>query len=169
VQVFRLDENADCKDMLLKLGVFERATDNATHHAHAHAQQSGLAPPEVLEQGEAAWTLASDVWCFGVLVWKLFSGERSSLAASPSSDYFLSEGLFDGTIPAIAKPELCPNALWELAQRCTATQPTDRPSMSEVRSELDRLLLQVSEKPAAEEEELVEEMLADVATGWFDS
>lgn len=160
VQVFQLDEQGDCSDVMVKLVGFESVTNNADDMMPW--QSLGLLPPEVIEQGNTAWSQSSVVWCFGVLVWKLFSSKRSLLVANSSFDFAISEGLHSGPIPAVAKPDQCPAATWQLAQKCIAVQPADRPSMQEIRKELDRLLLQLRLKQARNEEQ--QERRKDIVT-----
>lgn len=155
VQVYCLDEHVDCSEIMIKLGGFDLAAEQKAAEAlnTCQAMTAGLTPPEVFELGHSAWTKASDVWCFGMLIWKMYSGKRSFLCASPSLDFALSEGLYTGLISSITKPELCPEGAWQLVQRCMVAVEEDRPSMQEVRRELDRLLLQLRMKQARDEEQ----------------
>lgn len=144
VQVYRLNDQRDCTEIMVKLGEFDHATDERD------SPLEGLVPPEVLESRADLWSQASDIWCFGVMI---FSGKQKFIAASPLFDSTLSEGLFDGMIPPLAKPSLCPEEVWQLANKCMARQCTDRPTLTQVRGVLDHLLSCLHAKQAGKQEQ----------------
>lgn len=110
---------------------------------------NGLQPPEVLEQGtEEAWSPAGDVWCYGMLIWKLFSGNLFLLKSNVQFDYAFCQGLHEGIISPLAKPIICPKPVWQLAQKCLTQNRKDRPSMQEVRKELDSVMQQLRQRQA---------------------
>lgn len=131
--------------VLVKLGGFHRAvfTNAVTETAEGTSivrLTSGLIPPELLLQGrnEAAWTTPGDVWCFGIVIWKICSRTTAIVSTNDTFDYAFSLGLHEG-INVLSKPQACSDSLWQLARRCLVKQSHERPSMQQVCDELRRL------------------------------
>ncbi|KAG8903748.1 hypothetical protein FRB99_002806 [Tulasnella sp. 403] len=89
----------------------------------------GYAAPETLERGEL--TPASDVYTFGAVVLEVMSGKR---AFGHLSTIVAMRHLLDGGVPQPEDHPLLPgdSYLWTIMNQCWASDPKDRPSMSEV-------------------------------------
>jgi len=62
IQVFRLEVQNDCNEVLVKLGGFNRVADLSQVVADCSLPwKSGLVPPEVMQQGARAWSPSGDV------------------------------------------------------------------------------------------------------------
>lgn len=139
--------NADtcARPILVKVGGFHRAVftkeDETAKVSLCRQQWTGFVPPEVVSrnQSEAVWSIAGDVWCFGILIWKICSRKEEMITADAAFDYIFSLGLHEGTC-LLAKPPACPDSLWQLALRCLAKQPRDRPSLQQVHAQLTQLV-----------------------------
>lgn len=79
VQVFNFSVLEDCNDIVVKLRGLEHAAEQAT----LMTPIVGLTPPETFKPRQEAFSTASDVWCFGILFWKVYCGMKSLIAAIP--------------------------------------------------------------------------------------
>lgn len=91
--------------------------------------------PEVLETG--SYSIESDAWAFGVLLWELFSEGKLPHYMLGAAD--VRKGVINGTA-RLAQPASMPDGVWALAQRCMLNAREARPSFPDIRSEIVRLL-----------------------------
>ncbi|GAB4814999.1 hypothetical protein N2152v2_002045 [Parachlorella kessleri] len=106
------------------LGAQDTGVDTSSCGTPSHAA------PEVLSQSRM--TKHGDVYAFGIIAWELVAGEDpypGMLAVQ-----IILQVVQHGYRPA--RPDFCPDPLWELMQRCWASEPHNRPSFSEVVEEL---------------------------------
>jgi serine/threonine protein kinase len=83
----------------------------------------------------------SDVWAFGVTAWELLTGGDVPYAFIESNEA-VAERVCGGE--RLARPTECPDALWTLLQRMWAERPADRPTFTDVASELAALTTSTS-------------------------
>ena len=99
---------------------------------------SSWTPPETLLP-PYNYSMFSDIWSFGCLIWECFSeGERpfGSFSASELSKMFAGPSW-----KSLSKPTSCPDALYELMSYCCSKEaPQTRPWFSQITSFLDNLI-----------------------------
>uniref|UniRef100_A0A670JUI7 Tyrosine-protein kinase n=1 Tax=Podarcis muralis TaxID=64176 RepID=A0A670JUI7_PODMU len=86
--------------------------------------------PEALSHGR--YSSESDVWSFGILLWEAFS-----LGATPypnMTNHQTREAVEKGMRLSI--PDLCPEVVYQLMQKCWEYEPQNRPSFSTIHQEL---------------------------------
>ncbi|XP_077775254.1 tyrosine-protein kinase Fes/Fps isoform X2 [Podarcis muralis] len=86
--------------------------------------------PEALIHGR--YSSESDVWSFGILLWEAFS-----LGATPypnMTNHQTREAVEKGMRLSI--PDLCPEVVYQLMQKCWEYEPQNRPSFSTIHQEL---------------------------------
>ena len=93
-----------------------------------------LAPEAILED---EYSTKSDVWAFGCFVWEVFS--LGDLPHKHRVDEEVLQALHNGDCILADKPVGCPQELWDLVQRCTLHSPTNRPSFTEICTNLGDL------------------------------
>lgn len=74
-------------------------------------------------------------WSFGVLLWEIYS-----LAARPYvgvQNYEIASHVREGQ--RLAKPALCPDAVYVLMQQCWSIEPGHRPAFATLTVEIHRL------------------------------
>lgn len=86
--------------------------------------------PECLKEGK--YNITTDVWAYGVVAWEIFaygiqpySGLNDVEAYNCITSYQLLE-----------KPKECPDAVYQLMQRCWSKEPSLRPLFSEIMTSL---------------------------------
>ncbi|XP_034988068.1 tyrosine-protein kinase Fes/Fps [Zootoca vivipara] len=86
--------------------------------------------PEALSHGR--YSSESDVWSFGILLWEAFS-----LGATPYPNMtnqqtreFVEKGM------RLSIPDLCPEVVYQLMEKCWEYEPQNRPSFSTIHQEL---------------------------------
>lgn len=83
--------------------------------------------PEALEH--MTYTLATDVWAFGILLWEIFSGGKMPYAGMTNAqtrDEVIRKGY---RMPC---PNNCPEQVYELMLECWKYAEADRPTMSDI-------------------------------------
>ncbi|KAL5473851.1 hypothetical protein EMCRGX_G028413 [Ephydatia muelleri] len=84
---------------------------------------------------ESKFSIKSDVWSFGIVLWELYSYGRSPYPSIMVDDVL--EELENGYV--IDQPDACPDGVYELMCKCWEMEPADRPSFQSL-----QLLLQQS-------------------------
>lgn len=85
-----------------------------------------LSPEAALE---ADYSTKSDVWAYGIFMWEVL--HLADLPHKNRTDEELLKGLRAGDI-TLEFSEHCPNEMIDLARRCTAENPNDRPCFTEI-------------------------------------
>ena len=83
--------------------------------------------PEALLDNE--YSIKSDVWAFGVFCWEMFT--LGDMPYKKRSDEEVRKGLMNGDC-ILDPPPNCPKEMHEVIEKCTAENPKDRPSFSEL-------------------------------------
>ncbi|XP_069673156.1 insulin-like peptide receptor isoform X2 [Periplaneta americana] len=118
------------EDLTVKIGDFGMTRDIYESDYYRKGTK-GLLPvrwmaPESLKDG--VFTSYSDVWSYGVVLW-----EMATLASQPyqglSNDQVL-RYVIDGGV--MARPENCPDRLYQLMRLCWQHRPGDRPPFMEI-------------------------------------
>ncbi|PAV84342.1 hypothetical protein WR25_08956 [Diploscapter pachys] len=94
--------------------------------------------PEAFANSE--FSSKSDVWSFGVTLYEFYSLGQRPYHDIASSDLmaYLKEG------NRLPKPELCPDEMYELMEKCWSINPEDRLSFDELKSEISKCLLMIT-------------------------
>eukprot|EP00912_Choanoflagellata_sp_UC4_P000255 UC4_evm1s160 len=122
-------------------------------------------PPGTEETFSQGWTIKSDVWQFGLLLYELWSGAKIPYGKSWFSDsisrstcFLLQKGQY------LPKPINCPPEVYDIILSCWKVVPDDRPSFES----LHKVLLSVSEFDLDLEEYSTEDEVIDrVLSGKF--
>lgn len=93
-----------------------------------------LSPEAVLE---ADYSTKSDVWAYGVFMWEVI--HLADIPHQGRSDEELLKGLKAGDV-SLEFSEHCPNEMIDLVRKCTAENPKDRPSFTEIRNSVAELV-----------------------------
>ncbi|XP_046844069.1 tyrosine-protein kinase ABL1-like isoform X2 [Xenia sp. Carnegie-2017] len=89
--------------------------------------------PEALAYNE--FTVKSDVWAFGVLLWEI-----ATYGISPYPGLDLSQ-VYDKLLTGyrMQAPAGCPDEVYQLMRKCWEFEPMDRPSFKEIHKELNEM------------------------------
>lgn len=95
--------------------------------------------PECILQGR--FTTASDVWAYGVTLWEILTLAREHPYSDITDEEVISkmQALFhrpDSAFTALPQPETCPDDLYQLMLRCWRKELEERPSFTELHSDL---------------------------------
>lgn len=85
---------------------------------------------------KATYTVKTDVWSFGVVLWELLT--RGSTPYPDISNWDVRSYLQAGR--RMAKPDACPEEIYELMLRCWSENPDERPTFAEVYNDLHSML-----------------------------
>lgn len=91
---------------------------------------------ECLNQRKPKFTIKSDVWSFGVVLWEIFT-----LGAYPYeefNDFELLKHILNGG--RLHQPSNCPSILFELMKQCWSDKMTNRPSFRHLEEQLEDIL-----------------------------
>ena len=91
-------------------------------------------PPEALLYGK--FTVKSDVWSFGVLVWEVYTYGRQPY--SGMSNYEVIDRVKTGQI--LDCPDLCPAPIYEVMKSSWTRVPSKRPTMDSIVNRMGKLL-----------------------------
>jgi serine/threonine protein kinase len=85
------------------------------------------APPEVMTRGK--WSEKSDVWAWGVTAWETFTDGLVPYGVLTSP-----HDVRDLVLRAenLARPQGCPDRVWEVIESCWAPDPAARPTFAEI-------------------------------------
>jgi serine/threonine protein kinase len=102
--------------------------------------------PELLRTGPV-FSLKSDVWSFGVLLWECFSGGRLPYYYYPETREVVKAVADRQETPS--RPESCPAEVFKVMESCWAQRGRDRPSFQELHAALVCLQAQLPDELAA--------------------
>lgn len=92
-------------------------------------------PPEAL--AHSRYSIYSDIWSFGVLLWEVFSlGDRpyNHLSNAKAAECILRHQFLE-------RPTHCPEVIYEVMKSCWMVEPGERKAFNEVQDELINCLL----------------------------
>lgn len=87
--------------------------------------------------GNQVFTIKSDVWSFGILLWEIFTlGDNPYPAIEANKQFYnlLKSGY------RMEKPSLCPNSIYALMQQCWNVNPLSRPSFTRLAEKLGLMI-----------------------------
>ncbi|KAG7273689.1 hypothetical protein CRUP_017442 [Coryphaenoides rupestris] len=116
--------------LLVKIGDFGMSrdiysTDYYRVGGHTSLPVRWMPPESVLYR---RFTVASDVWSFGVVLWEVFTSGRKPW--SQLSDTEVMECLVQGAV--LDRPGACPQEVYDIMLGCWQTDPQLRPNIQEV-------------------------------------
>ena len=101
-------------------------------------------PPEALMYGK--FTLKSDVWSYGVLMWEVYSYGRQPHTGI--SNYEVIDRIKEGRL--LESPTHCPPAIFDIMKSCWTRSPARRATMDTIWSRLNQLNKSEKDSNAAE-------------------
>ncbi|CAK6981350.1 macrophage colony-stimulating factor 1 receptor 2 [Scomber scombrus] len=108
--------------------------DNYIVQGNARLPVKWMAPESIFQ---CVYTVQSDVWSYGVLLWEIFS-----LGKSPYPNVAVDTNFYkmikDGR--HMAQPDFAPAEMYQLMTLCWSFEPTDRPTFKMIGQLIDRLL-----------------------------
>uniref|UniRef100_A0A8C2WZ46 receptor protein-tyrosine kinase n=1 Tax=Cyclopterus lumpus TaxID=8103 RepID=A0A8C2WZ46_CYCLU len=111
-----------------------RNDDSYIVQGNARLPVKWMAPESIFQ---CVYTVQSDVWSYGVLLWETFS-----LGKSPYPNVAVDTNFYkmiqDGR--HMDKPDFAPDEMFQLMTLCWSLEPTDRPTFSMIGQLIDRLL-----------------------------
>lgn len=118
-------------------------------------------PPEALMYGK--FTVKSDVWSYGVLMWEVYSYGRQPHTGV--SNYEVIDRIKEGRL--LECPAHCPPAIFDIMKSCWTRSPAKRATMETVWSRLNQLnkFGQAAEKESEAAEGYLNLAFADVISG----
>ncbi|KAG8436181.1 hypothetical protein GDO86_007329 [Hymenochirus boettgeri] len=127
-----LDETFHVKvaDFGLARDVFDKEYYSVRRHKNARLPVKWMALESLQTQ---KFTTKSDVWSFGVLLWELMT--RGAPPYPDVDPYDITRYLYRGR--RLPQPEYCPDTLYSLMLMCWSPQPDERPSFSQLVSEME--------------------------------
>ena len=102
----------------------------STHGASLAGPIRWMAPESLQRR---MYSLKSDVWAFGVLVWEILTLGLVPYHAIPT-DEAVAAAVVSGR--RLERPEHCPEAVWAVLVSCWLARAKDRPTMSEIYAKL---------------------------------
>ena len=132
VLVFAIDDDAaNASGVLVKIADYGLAMDASTYfYASGDVLPMRWMSPEAILRRK--FSEKSDVFAFGVLLWELWS--YAELPFSFFSDAQVGQMVTGGE--RLAMPRGCPQAAYDLMQRCWAQMPASRPTFAELYDDL---------------------------------
>ncbi|XP_078358382.1 uncharacterized protein LOC144643110 isoform X2 [Oculina patagonica] len=128
-----------CEDNLVKISDFGLTRDVYESCEYQKAQSAGKLPIKwmALESlYENIYTTQSDVWSYGIVLWELITlGGSPYPGISGREIYKLLKNGY-----RMEKPETCSQQLYQIMFSCWAANPEDRPSFTDLRNDLEKLL-----------------------------
>ena len=124
-------------DMICKVASFNKALclEHDETHRLCHSQPVAIRwqPPEVLRN--KAFSIKSDVWSFGVLLFEVFS--FSSNPYPDMSKEQVKSHVMSGN--KMSKPKDCPEEIYQIMQSCFEFNVTERPSFCHLHQQLQNI------------------------------
>ncbi|MFT7796282.1 macrophage colony-stimulating factor 1 receptor 1-like [Arapaima gigas] len=128
---------ADCR--VAKICDFGLARDimndsNYVVKGNARLPVKWMAPESIFD---CVYTVQSDVWSYGVLLWEIFSLGKNPYPGIPVDTIFY-EMIRDGY--QMAQPEFAPQEIYKIIKMCWNLDPTDRPTFQNIVQLMESLL-----------------------------
>lgn len=92
-------------------------------------------PPEAVLEGD--YSTKSDVWSYGVYMWEVFT--LADLPYAHQADDDVLKGLQRSQSMTLSLPSDCPLDVAQLVRRCMSSEPTDRPSFTEITATIGQM------------------------------
>ncbi|XP_041807711.1 macrophage colony-stimulating factor 1 receptor 2 [Chelmon rostratus] len=111
-----------------------RNDDSYIVQGNARLPVKWMAPESIFQ---CVYTVQSDVWSYGVLLWEIFSLGKSpypNVAVDTNFYKMIKEGRH------MNQPEFAPAEMYQLMKLCWSLEPTDRPTFKMIGQLIDRLL-----------------------------
>ena len=92
------------------------------------------------------FSVKSDAWSFGVTVWEIFTLCQSLPYSEMSDDHVIADAISGENRKILAKPEHCPDEVYDVLGRCFVHDPSVRADFEEIYSRLFVIYTTHSEK-----------------------
>ncbi|XP_035480871.2 macrophage colony-stimulating factor 1 receptor 2 isoform X2 [Scophthalmus maximus] len=111
-----------------------RNDDSYIVQGNARLPVKWMAPESIFQ---CVYTVQSDVWSYGVLLWEIFSlgkGPYPNVAVDTNFYKMIKDGRH------MAQPDFAPAEMYQLMTLCWSLEPTDRPTFKTIGQLINRLL-----------------------------
>ncbi|XP_068709736.1 uncharacterized protein [Montipora foliosa] len=128
-----------CDDHLVKISDFGLTRDVYESCEYHKAQSGGKLPIKwmaIESLFDNVYTTESDVWSYGILLWELITLGSSPYPGIAGRD--IHKLIRNGY--RMDKPENCSQQIYQLMMSCWAANPKDRPSFTDLRNDLEKML-----------------------------
>ncbi|KAG9339829.1 hypothetical protein JZ751_022507 [Albula glossodonta] len=99
-----------------------------------------MAPESIFD---CVYTVQSDVWSYGILLWEIFTLGKSPYPGVPVDTRFY-QMIKDGY--QMCKPDFAPEEIYAIMKTCWNLEPTDRPAFSKIVQTMEELFQDSSEQ-----------------------
>merc|ERR1711934_1321979 len=93
------------------------------------------------------YSLKSDVWAFGVLLWEIMTSGFLPYNTI-GEDREVAQAVLAGE--RLQKPDKCPDGVYAIMQSCWHRRPKDRPDILDIHAELQEAFVEASTKSGTE-------------------
>uniref|UniRef100_A0A3Q3WWH0 receptor protein-tyrosine kinase n=1 Tax=Mola mola TaxID=94237 RepID=A0A3Q3WWH0_MOLML len=116
-----------------------RNDDSYIVQGNARLPVKWMAPESIFQ---CVYTVQSDVWSYGVLLWEIFSLGKSPYPNIAVDTHFY-KMIKDGR--HMTRPDFAPAEMYKLMTLCWSLEPTDRPTFKVIGQLINRLLLSTND------------------------
>ena len=125
------------EDLVVKVADFGMSRD--VYQADYYKRHGGVIPlrwmaPEAIKDGR--YTVESDVWALGVVIWEVFSLGHQPYYGMGNQEVL--HGICDGNV-RLEKPPGCPEVIYRMMRSCWESQPHQRATASRLVEQLRTL------------------------------
>lgn len=82
------------------------------------------------------FSVKSDIWAFGIVVWEIYTLAKNEPYCDMTDEEYITDAIKGVNRTLLAKPDICPNEIYDVMQRCWVHEPSMRADFEEIYSRL---------------------------------